>query len=124
MAKEIEKSSYEVMLEEESGKVHIAEEVIAIIAGLAATEVKGVASMAGNMTRELVAKLGMKYLSKGVMISVIERTVSVRLSLNLSYGYNIPAVSAAVQDRVKDSIENMTGLQVLSVDIAIAGVNM
>ncbi|MBQ7432393.1 MAG: Asp23/Gls24 family envelope stress response protein [Lachnospiraceae bacterium] len=112
------------MLENASGKVQIAEEVVAIIAGLAATEVKGVASMAGNMTRELVAKLGMKHLSKGVAVSILEHTVSVKLSLNLLYGYNIPAISAAVQDRVKDAIENMTGLQVLEVNIAIAGVNI
>ena len=70
MAREVEKNSYEVMLENASGKVQIAEEVVAIIAGLAATEVKGVASMAGNMTRELVAKLGMKHLSKGVAVSI------------------------------------------------------
>lgn len=124
MAREVERNSYEVMLDHESGKVHIAEEVIAIIAGLAATEVKGVASMAGNMTRELVAKLGMKNLSKGVAVTVTERTVSVKLSLNLLYGYNIPAISAAVQDRVKDTIENMTGLQVFEVNVAIAGVNI
>ncbi len=124
MAREVEKNSYEVMLENASGKVQIAEEVVAIIAGLAATEVKGVASMAGNMTRELVAKLGMKHLSKGVAVSILEHTVSVKLSLNLLYGYNIPAISAAVQDRVKDAIENMTGLQVLEVNIAIAGVNI
>ena len=124
MAREVEKNSYEVMLENASGKVQIAEEVVAIIAGLAATEVKGVASMAGNMTRELVAKLGMKHLSKGVAVSILEHTVSVKLSLNLLYGYNIPAIIAAVQDRVKDAIENMTGLQVLEVNIAIAGVNI
>ena len=124
MAREVEKNSYEVMLENASGKVQIAEEVVAIIAGLAATEVKGVASMAGNMTRELVAKLGMKHLAKGVAVSILEHTVSVKLSLNLLYGYNIPAISAAVQDRVKDAIENMTGLQVLEVNIAIAGVNI
>lgn len=124
MAREVERNSYEVMLENESGKIQIAEEVVAIIAGLAATEVKGVASMAGNMTRELVAKLGMKHLSKGVAVSILEHTVSVKLSLNLLYGYNIPAISAAVQDRVKDAIENMTGLQVLEVNIAIAGVNI
>lgn len=122
MAKEIEKNSYEIMLDNEIGKVNIAEDVIAIVAGLAATEVKGVASMAGNMTREIVAKLGKKTLAKGVSVDIQEQTVSVKLALNLEAGYSIPKISAAVQDRVKDAIENMTGLQVMEVNIAIASV--
>ena len=106
------------------GEVRIADEVVAIIAGLAATEVEGVSSMAGNITNELVSKLGMKNLSKGVKVDVTEDHVSVDLSLNLTYGYNIPEVSEAVQDRVKSAIENMTGLSVLDINIKIAGVNM
>ena len=106
------------------GAVQIADEVVAIIAGLAATEVDGVASMAGNVTNELVSKLGMKNLSKGVKVSVIEGRVNVSLALNLSYGYSIPATSSKVQDRVKTAIENMTGLEVVEVNIRIAGVDM
>ena len=97
---------------------------MAIIAGLAATEVEGVDSMAGNITNELVGKLGMKNLSKGVKVDVTEEHVSVDLSLNIRYGYNIPAVSEQVQDKVSAAIENMTGLTVLDVNIKIAGVNM
>lgn len=67
----------------------MADEVVAIIAGLAATEVEGVASMAGNITNELVSKLGMKNLSKGVKVEVAEKTVSVEVALNISYGYSI-----------------------------------
>ena len=106
------------------GEVRIADEVVAIIAGLAATEVDGVDSMAGNITNELVGKLGMKNLSKGVKVDVTEEHVSVDLSLNIKYGYNIPDVSESVQDRVKSAIENMTGLTVLDVNIRIAGVNI
>ncbi|MBQ4531421.1 MAG: Asp23/Gls24 family envelope stress response protein [Lachnospiraceae bacterium] len=106
------------------GAVQIADEVVAIIAGLAATEVDGVASMAGNVTNELVSKLGMKNLSKGVKVNVIEGKVNVALALNLSYGYSIPATSVKVQDRVKTAIENMTGLEVIEVNIRIAGVDM
>ena len=106
------------------GEVKIADEVVAMIAGLAATEVEGVDSMAGNITNELVGKLGMKNLSKGVKVDVTEEHVSVDLSLNIKYGYNIPDVSERVQDRVKSAIENMTGLTVLDVNIRIAGVNM
>lgn len=106
------------------GEVRIADEVVAIIAGLAATEVDGVDSMAGNITNELVGKLGMKNLSKGVKVDVTEEHVSVDLSLNIKYGYNIPDVSERVQDRVKSAIENMTGLTVLDVNIRIASVNI
>ena len=106
------------------GEVQIADEVVAIIAGLGATEVDGVDSMAGNITNELVGKLGMKNLSKGVKVAVTEATVSVELSLNMKYGYSIPEVGEKVQDRVKSAIENMTGLSVLEVNIKIAGVSM
>lgn len=118
------RSTHKVYEKDKLGEVQIADEVVAIIAGLAATEVDGVDSMAGNITNELVGKLGMKNLSKGVKVDVTEDHVSVDLSLNLTYGYNIPEVSEAVQDRVKSAIENMTGLSVLDINIKIAGVNM
>ena len=105
------------------GEVKVADEVIAIIAGLAATEIEGVASMAGNITNELVSKLGMKNLSKGVKISVKDETVAVSLALNLEYGYQIPEVSKKVQEKVKSAIETMTGLEVSHVNIRIAAVN-
>ena len=107
------------------GEVKIADEVVAIIAGLAAaTEVEGVGSMAGNITNELVSKLSMKNLSKGIRVEVLDGKVSVDVALNISYGYSIPEVSAKVQDRVKNAIENMTGLEVSIVNIRIASVDM
>lgn len=106
------------------GEVRVADEVVAIIAGLAATEVEGVESMAGNITNELVSKLGMKNLSKGVKVSVNETSVRVYLALNIKYGSQIPVVSAKVQDKVKTAIENMTGLEVSEVNIRIAGVGI
>ncbi len=125
MAKEHEDTmSYAIHDEHTIGEVQIADEVVAIIAGLAATEVKGVASMYGNITNELVAKLGMKNLSKGVKISVDGESVSVDLAINLEYGYAIPEVASAVQERVKSAIENMTGLEVSDVNIRIAGVDL
>ena len=123
MSKE-EKNTYTIKTDENLGEIKIADEVVAIIAGLAATEVEGVDSMAGNITNELVGKLGMKNLSKGVKVDVTEEHVSVDLSLNIRYGYNIPAVSEQVQEKVSTAIENMTGLTVLDVNIKIAGVNM
>ena len=123
MAKELERI-YTSEKQEKIGEVRIAEEVVAIIAGLAATEVEGVAAMAGNATREIIERMGMKSLSKGVSVEVIDSTVSVKLSLNLEYGHSIPEVCAKVQERVKSAIENMTGLEVLDVNITIAGVNI
>lgn len=110
--------------EDNLGEVHIADEVVAIVAGLAATEVEGVGSMAGNITNELVSKLGMKNLSKGVRVEVAEDTVQVEVALNISYGYSIPEVSAKVQEKVKTAIETMTGLEVSGVDVRIASVDM
>jgi len=106
------------------GTVQIADDVVAIIAGLAATEVEGVKAMAGNITNELVAKLGMKNLSKGVEVEVADNKVEVSLSLILSYGYKIPDVSSKVQDKVKTAIENMTGLNVAAVNVRIANVDI
>ncbi len=125
MAKETEGRTTHKLYEKNTlGEVQIADEVVAIIAGLAATEVDGVDSMAGNITNELVGKLGMKNLSKGVKVDVTEEHVSVDLSLNIKFGYSIPQTSEKVQDRVKAAIENMTGLTVLDVNIRIAGVNL
>ena len=124
MAEMDNRNTHKVYEKEKLGEVQIADEVVAIIAGLAATEVEGVDSMAGNITNELVGKLGMKNLSKGVKVDVTEEHVSVDLSLNIKYGYKIPTASEKVQDRVKTAIENMTGLMVLDVNVKIAGVNM
>ena len=118
------RSTHKLYEKEKIGEVQIADEVVAIIAGLAATEVEGVDSMAGNITNELVGKLGMKNLSKGVKVDVTEEHVSVDLSLNIRYGYNIPSLSEQVQEKVSTAIENMTGLTVLDVNVKIAGVNM
>lgn len=119
-----ERSTYTLAADENLGEVKIADEVVAIIAGLAAMEVDGVASMAGNATRELISKLGMKSLSKGVKVDVLDGIVTVSLALNLKYGFSIMEISGKVQEKVKTAIENMTGLTVADVNIRIAGVDM
>ena len=106
------------------GDVRIADEVVAIIAGLATTEVEGVSSMAGNITNEIVSKLGMKNLSKGILVEVMENEVKVDVAINIAYGYSIPDVSAKLQDKDKSAIENMTGLTVAVVNVRIASVDM
>ena len=95
-----------------------------IIAALAATEVDGVASMAGNITNEVIGKLGIKNLSKGVKVDVLEGVVTVSLALNLKYDYSIMEVTKKVQEKVKNAVENMTGLEVADVNIKVAGVEM
>lgn len=124
MGKEENQGNYTVQADESFGQVQIADEVVAIIAGLAATEIEGVASMAGNITNELVSKLGMKKLSKGVKVMVTEGVVNVDVAINIGYGYSVPKTSKKVQEKVKASIENMTGLSVADVNVRIASVDM
>ena len=107
-----------------SGEVQVADEVVAIIAGLAATEVEGVSSMAGNITNEIVSKLGMKNLAKGIFVDVEEDEVKVDVAINISYGFAIPDVTSKVQERVKTAVENMTGLTVAVVTVRVASVDM
>lgn len=105
------------------GEVMIADDVIATIAGFAATEVEGVASMQGNLTNELVGKLGLKNQTKGVRVEIAGDRVSVDLSVQMSYGYSIPKTCQAIQERVKSAIENMVGLDVSVVNVRIVGVD-
>ena len=114
----------EVLNMAKDGEVKIADEGVAIIAALAATEVDGVASMAGNITNEVIGKLGIKNLSKGVKVDVLEGVVTVSLALNLKYDYSIMEVTKKVQEKVKNAVENMTGLEVADVNIKVAGVEM
>ncbi len=123
MAKD-EKNTYTIQNEASLGEVKIADEVVAIIAALAATEVEGVASMAGNITNEVIGKLGIKNLSKGVKVDVLEGVVTVSLALNIKYNYSIVDVTGKVQEKVKNAVENMTGLEVADVNIKVAGIEM
>ena len=123
MAKD-ERNIYTIQNDASKGEIKIADEVVAIIAALAATEVDGVASMAGNITNEVIGKLGIKNLSKGVKVDVLEGVVTVSLALNLKYDYSIMEVKKKVQEKVKNAVENMTGLEVADVNIKVAGVEM
>lgn len=123
MAKD-ERNTYTIQNDGNLGEVKIADEVVAIIAALAATEVEGVASMAGNITNEVIGRLGIKNLSKGVKVDVLEGVVTVSLALNLKYNYSIMEVTGKVQDKVKSAVENMTGLEVADVNIKVAGIEM
>lgn len=124
MGKEVEKTTVVLNAEENTGVVQIADDVVAMIASLATTEVEGVSAMAGNITNELMGKVGMKKLTKGVRVIVTGRRVRVDLAVTMEYGYNIPATCHQVQAKVKAAIENMTGLDCTDVNIRIAGIKV
>ena len=105
------------------GNVKISEEVVAIIAGIAAMEVQGVAGMSGGFAGEIVEMLGRKNLSKGVKVEVGEKEAAIDLYIIIEYGCKIPDVAWDIQERVKKSVETMTGLNVVEVNIHIQGVN-
>lgn len=124
MEKETDRNTYVLQEDESIGAVKIADDVVAMIAGIAATEVDGVSAMAGNITNELMSKVGMNRLTKGVRVEVREKQVTVDLAVIMEYGYNIPATCQKVQAKAKAAIENMTGLNVIDVNIRIAGIHM
>ena len=124
MEREIDKSA--VILTEESGigAVQIADDVVAMIASLAATEVEGVSATNGNITNEIMNKVAKKNISRGVKVDILGQNVMVDLTVTMDYGYNIPATCQKVQLKVKNAIENMTGLNCTDVNIRIAAINM
>lgn len=106
------------------GEVQIANEVVASIAGISASEVEGVDSMAGGLAGELAGKFGAKNLSKGVKVEVADDIAMVELSINMKYGYSIPKTCKQVQEKVMQAINSMTGLTVKQVNVRIAGVSL
>ena len=100
----------------EIGEVKIADRVVSVIAGLAAMEVEEVASLNGNITKDLVAKLTNNSLSRGVKSNIVDDNVNVDVTLNVRYGCNMKDTTAKVQEKIKTSIENMTGLNVNTVN--------
>jgi uncharacterized alkaline shock family protein YloU len=111
-------------LPDASGTVKISEEVIAIVAGIAATEVPGVAGMSGGIAGGIAEMLGRKNLSKGVKVEAGEKEAAIDLYIIVEYGCRIPDVSWDIQERVKKSVETMTGLKVVEVNIHVQGVNI
>lgn len=122
MSKEAEKvKSINV---ESYGDVRIADDVVGNIAAIASTEIEGVAGTVGNVTKELMSRLGLNPRSKGVKVVIDGNMVTLDMALIMKYGYNIPITSKQVQERVKTSVENMTGLTVVNVGIRIVGIDM
>lgn len=108
--------------ETELGTIRIADEVVAIIAGLAATEIKGVAGMSGGLAGGIAEMLGRKNLSRGVKVEVGEKEAAVDMFVIVEYGVRIPDVATHIQENVKRAIESMTGLNVVEVNVNVQGV--
>lgn len=111
------------MIHDSNGSVRIADEVVEIIAGMAASEVKGVAEMSGGFVGDIANMLTRgKNASKGIKVEVGEKEASVDLFLAVEYGVSIPDVAQKVQEAVKEAIEGMTGLKVLEINVHIQGI--
>ncbi|MBO5460647.1 MAG: Asp23/Gls24 family envelope stress response protein [Ruminococcus sp.] len=123
MAKD-EKITYTIQNESSFGEVQIADDVVAVIAAYAAADVKGVASVAGNTAKERINKRGIKNPSRGVKVDVLDGVVTVSMALIVKYNFNIVEVTKNVQEKVKATIENMTGLEVADINIKVSGVEM
>lgn len=110
--------------ETEVNGIKIAEEVVAKIAGIAASEVKGVFGMNGGLVEGFSEIFGKKSFSKGVKVQVSEKDATIDLYIIVEYGCRIPDIAWEIQNRVKTAVENMTGLKVLEVNIHVQGVNL
>ena len=124
MDKDLDRKTRVLQEDENIGAVKIADDVVAMIASLAASEVEGVSAVGNNLTNDLMSKVGVKNLAKGVKVDVKESKVIVDVVVSMEYGFNIPATSRKIQDKVKAAIENMTGLSCAEVNIRIAGVKV
>ncbi|MBX6349881.1 MAG: Asp23/Gls24 family envelope stress response protein [Clostridia bacterium] len=108
---------------EAPGGFRISEEVVAAIAGLAASEVPGVAGLTGGFVGDITEMLGKRSFGRGVRVELGTREAAIDLSLVVQYGISIPAVAQAVQERVKAAVESMTGLAVVEVNVHVRGVS-
>ena len=110
-------------IDEGNNGIKIANEVISVIAGIAVSEVQGVASMAGGFAGGITQVLsGKKNYSKGIKVESDEKEVKIDVNIIVEYGPRIPDVAYEIQKRVKKSVENMTGLKVEEVNVHVQGV--
>ncbi len=112
----------EMTQDQSYGKVEIAPEVIEVIAGIAASEVEGVAQMRGNFATGVVERLGMKSHGKGIRVELTEEGIKVDVFCLMKFGVSIPTVAQKVQDHIRQTLYNMTALEVEEVNIHIVGV--
>ncbi|MEW5785646.1 MAG: Asp23/Gls24 family envelope stress response protein [Bacillota bacterium] len=105
------------------GAIKISDDVVSVIAGLAATEVEGVAAMSGGIAGGIAEVLGRRNLSKGVKVEVGTEEAKVDIFIIVQYGVRIPDVAWEIQENVKKAIERMAGLHVLQVNVHVQGVS-
>jgi uncharacterized alkaline shock family protein YloU len=108
--------------QDENGNIHIAEEVLAVIAAAAALEVEGVGGMASTIGSEVSELVGKKVLAKGVRIQVVDDNITVNLAILVKYGFVVPDVAHAIQDSVMSAVANTSGLNVQAVNVHVVGV--
>jgi uncharacterized alkaline shock family protein YloU len=104
------------------GKVEIAPEVIEVIAGIAASEVEGVAQMRGNFATGVVERLGKKNHGKGVKVELSEEGITVDVYCLMKFGVSIPTVAGKIQDNIRQALLNMTALEAEAVNIHVVGI--
>lgn len=108
----------------ENGSVRISNDVVSIIAGVASTEVKGVVGMSGGITGGITELLGKKNLSKGVKVELNNDEAKIDIFIIVEYGSDLAKVGRQVQENVKNSVQTMTGLEVVEVNVNIQGVSV
>ena len=106
----------------DTGAVRISDEVVSVIAGLAAMEIDGVAGMSGGLAGGIAEMLGRKNLSKGVKVEVGEREAAIDMFIIVEFGVRIPDIAIQVQDKVKKAVEGMTGLKVIEINVHVQGI--
>jgi uncharacterized alkaline shock family protein YloU len=116
--------STEIASEERTslGTIKIADDVVKVVAGLAAMDIKGVAGMSGGFAGGIAELLGRKNLSRGIKVEVGEKEAAIDLSVIIDYGVRIPDVAAQIQESVKSAVERMTGLVVVEANVNVQGV--
>ena len=105
------------------GAIRISDEVVSVIAGLAAVEVEGVAAMSGGIAGGIAEVLGRRNLAKGVKVEVGSEEAKIDIFIIVKYGIRIPDVAWEIQENVKRAVERMTGLNVLQVNVHVQGVS-
>ena len=116
-------STAEEFIPTELGTIKIADEVVDIIAGLAASEIEGVAGMSGGLAGGIADMLGKRNLAKGVKVEVDNQQALIDLSIIVKFGARIPEVALNIQESVKKAVESMTGLKAASVNVHVQGVS-
>ncbi|MDG5470762.1 Asp23/Gls24 family envelope stress response protein [Jeotgalibacillus sp. ET6] len=104
------------------GKIEIAPEVIEVIAGIAASEVEGIAQMRGNFASGVVERLGKKNHGKGVKVELGEEGIVVDVYCTIKFGVSIPSVAQKIQDNIRQTLKNMTALLAEEVNIHVVGI--